>query len=231
MRPHRCSFVLIVAWLLVVSSANLLAQSGRGSKLHHVAVEIDTSQAPETAGWAKKAKQVIQEWYPKVAKLLESDKFTPPTKIRLIMKPDMGMRVPGVTSGNVISISSQYILKHPHDLGLVVHEMTHVIQSYPHSPINRGWLTEGICDYIRFFHYEPGKSIGEFHPDKAHYTDSYRTAARFLAWIEKTHDKTIIKTLNRVCRHGQYNPEIFKHETSKSVDELWDQFIADAKSQ
>ncbi len=231
MRFNRFLFLVLPAFLLAGHPSFVRAQAGHGpkSKTHHASVEVDVSRAPETAEWAKKAKELIQEWYPRVAALLESDGYTPPTKIRLVLKPDMGMKVPGVTSGNTISISSEAIIKHPNDLGLVIHEMTHVIQSYPHSPIKRGWLTEGICDYIRFFHYEPGPSIGKFHPDKAHYTDSYRTAARFLAWIEKTHDKHIIKTLNRACRHAQYKPEIFKQVTSRTLDVLWDEFIADAK--
>jgi hypothetical protein len=229
MRPHRFLVLVLAAPLLAGGASSAWAQAARGPKPHHVSVEVDISRAPEAADWAKKAKDVIQEWYPRVARLLESDGDTPPTKIKLVLKNDMGMKVPGVTSGNTISISSEYILKHPHDLGMAVHEMTHVIQGYPHSPIKRGWLTEGICDYIRFYHYEPGPSIGKFRPEKAHYTDSYRTAARFLAWIEKTHDKTIIKTLNTACRHAKYNPDIFKHETSRTLDELWDEFIADAK--
>jgi hypothetical protein len=222
--------VLSAHWLASDPSFARAQNSGR-SKPHHVSVEIDVSGAPEAAEWAQKAREVIHEWYPRVAKLLDSDGFKPPSKIRLVFKSDMGMKVPGVTSGNTISVSSAYIAKHPKDLGLVVHEMTHVVQSYPPSPVKRGWVTEGICDYVRFFHYEPGPSIGKFHPEKAHYTDSYRTAARFLAWIEKTHDKKIVKTLNRVCRQGKYSPEIFQQVTSMTLDDLWAEFVADANKQ
>ena len=225
--------VLAFAALLVVdhpSAVRAQAKSGPKAKSHTVSVEIDVSQAPEMAEWSQKAKEVVHTWYPRVAKLLETPGYTPPTKVELVFKNDMTMKVPGVTSGNRISISGQYIAKHPDDFGLVVHELTHVIQQYPHSQVKDGWLVEGIADYIRFFHYEPGPSIGRFHPDKAKYTNGYRTTARFLAWIESTHDKKIVKTLNHACRHGQYRPEIFKQATSRSLDQLWDEFIAQAQS-
>ena len=175
----------------------------------------------------EKAKALVEAWYPRVAKMLETEGYTPSNKVKLVFKSDMK----GVAhaTGNTIVISNDWISKHPDDLGMVVHELTHVIQHYPRSRVSSGWLVEGIADYIRFFHYEPGPSIGRFNPDKAKYTDSYRTTARFLAWIEKTHDKTIVTTLNRACRLGQYKPELFKEATSKTLDELWDEFITDAK--
>jgi hypothetical protein len=232
MRFDRFLVLLMAALLLADRPSFVRAQAepGKKSKPHHVSVEIDISEAPEAAEWSKKAKEIVHKWYPQIAKLLETNGYTPPTKIEIVFKKDMGMRIPGVTSGNRISISSEYITKHPKDLGLVVHELTHVIQHYPHSQIKDGWLVEGIADYVRFFHYEPGPSIGRFHPDKAKYTDGYRTTARFLAWIESTHDKKIVRKLNHACRHGQYRPEIFKEATSKTLDELWEEFIADAES-
>jgi len=38
---------------------------------------------------------------------------------------------PAVTSGATIQISVDWITKHPDDFGLVIHELTHVIQNYP----------------------------------------------------------------------------------------------------
>lgn len=194
-----------------------------------VMVELDASQAPESEEWLKKAKELILEWYPKVSHLLASEGYTPPAKIKLVLRSDMGLKIPGMAQGSTIFISSAWIQKHPEDLGMVIHEMTHVIQSYHRSPAMQGWLTEGLADYIRFFHYEPGPAIGKFHPEKANYTDGYRTSARFLAWIEKKHDAGIIQTLNTACRQGKYTPEIFKKATSRSVEELWQEFVADAE--
>jgi hypothetical protein len=59
---------------------------------------------------------------------------------------------------------------------------------------------------------------------KASYRDGYKTSARFLAWIEKQHDKEIITQLNLALRKGEYRPELFEEWTGKSVDDLWADF-------
>jgi Peptidase of plants and bacteria len=220
-------FSPLVVVLTIVGYPTLLQAQATPERKPAVNVIIDVSDAPDAEEWAKKAKGVVETWHPRVAKMLKTEGHTPPDEVKLVFKSDMK----GVahSTGNSIVISNDWIKKHPEDLGMVVHELTHVIQHYPHSRVNNGWLVEGIADYIRFFHYEPGPSIGRFNPAKAKYTDSYRTTARFLAWIEKTHDKTIVATLNKACRQGKYQPEIFKKATSKTLDELWEKFIAEAK--
>jgi hypothetical protein len=228
MRIGRSDLVLGLVLVIVGRASTTLGQEKPEPKPKPaVDVIIDVSDAPDAEAWSRKARGVVEEWYPRVAEMLKTDGYTPPDQIKLVFKSDMK----GVAhaSGRTITISNDWIQKHPEDLGMVVHEMTHVIQRYPRSKENNGWLVEGIADYIRFFHYEPGPSIGRFNPAKAKYTDSYRTAARFLAWIEKTHDKNIVQTLNQACRKGEYTAEVFKDATKKSLDDLWDEFIDDAK--
>ncbi len=60
------------------------------------------------------------------------------------------------------------------------------------------WLVEGICDDIRFFHWEPG-SLGRINPETAHYNKSDRVTAAFLAYLVATYDKDIVRKLNRRC--------------------------------
>ncbi|WP_435011360.1 basic secretory protein-like protein [Tundrisphaera lichenicola] len=196
------------------------AKAPAGSK---IVVEIDTSDIPEAAEWAEQAKGVVEAWYPKVATILQSDGDSPPPKLKLVFKKRL--RVPAYAGGRTITISGPWIREHPDDLGMVVHELTHLIQHYPRSEDDHGWLIEGIADYVRFFHYEPGEAIGPFDPEGASYRDSYRTSARFLAWIEKTHDKTIVATLNRACQEGKYKPVLFQEATGRTLDELWDEFV------
>ncbi|RYD39056.1 MAG: hypothetical protein EOP83_37410, partial [Verrucomicrobiaceae bacterium] len=51
-----------------------------------------------------------------------------------------------------IVVSAKYALSHPNDLGMIVHEMTHVVQGYPnYNPV---WLVEGIADWVRWFNWE-----------------------------------------------------------------------------
>jgi hypothetical protein len=188
-----------------------------------VEVTVDDTETPALKEWAAKAKALVEKWHPLIAGLLKSDGFTPPDKIKLVFKKEM--RGIAYTTGQTITISARWVKAHPEDWGMVVHELTHVIQDYRRAGRNTGWLVEGIADYVRFFHYEPGPSIGRFNPRGASYRDGYRTTARFLAWVEKAHDKDIVRKLNQALREGQYKDELFKDYTGQTLDELWAKFL------
>jgi hypothetical protein len=186
-----------------------------------VKVTVDTKEVPEVAAWAQKAKQLVEKWHPRITELLKSDGFTPPSGVKMVFKKDM--KGIAYTSGSTIVIAAAWIKKQPNDYGMVVHELTHVIQRYRGN--NPSWLVEGIADYIRFYHYEPKTKL-TVNRRRASYRDGYRTTAMFLAWIEKTKDKDFVRKLNVALRQGKYKDELFKTYTSKSLDELWDTFIA-----
>jgi hypothetical protein len=176
---------------------------------------------PEVAAWAKKAGQLVQKWHPIIARMLPSEGFTPPKEVKIVFK---NMRTIAYASGNTITISAGWIKKNPGDYGMVVHELTHVIQRY-RGRGNPGWLVEGIADYVRFFHYEPGTKLRIRNPRRASYRDGYRTSAQFLAWIARTHDKKIVVKLNAAMRGGHYGNALFKKYTGQTLDELWKGFI------
>ncbi|HEV3261524.1 MAG TPA: basic secretory protein-like protein [Gemmataceae bacterium] len=184
-------------------------------------VTVDTTEVPERADWAKKAKKLVEKWHPIISDLLKSDGFTPPGDVKLVFKKDME----GVayTSRTTIVIAADWIKEHPDDYGMVVHELTHVIQNYRHP--GPSWLIEGIADYVRFYHYEPKTKL-TIERRRPSYRDGYRTTAMFLAWIEKSHDKNIVRKLNESLRKAKYKDELFQTYTSKTVDELWKSFVA-----
>ncbi len=182
---------------------------------------MDTSEVPELADWGKQARELVEKWHPRIAELLPSPGFTAPTTVKLVFRKNM--KGVAYTSGTTIVIAADWVKQHPDDLGMVVHELTHVVQAYKRG--GPGWLVEGIADNIRFFHYEPKTTIN-INPRRASYRDSYRTSARFLDWIEKNHDKDIVRTLNEALRKGEYKDDLFKTRTSKTLDELWALFIA-----
>jgi Peptidase of plants and bacteria len=187
-----------------------------------VAVTVDTSEVPEVAEWARKAKELCEKWHPLVADLLKSDGFTPRGEVRIVFKKNM--KGVAYASGRTITIAAAWIKKHPDDYGMVVHELTHTIQGYQRGP-RPSWLVEGIADYVRFFHYEPKTKV-IVNPKRASYRNGYRTTAAFLAWIEKAHDKDIVRKLNAALRQGTYKDELFKTHTTKTVDELWALYVA-----
>jgi Peptidase of plants and bacteria len=187
-----------------------------------IRVQVDTSEVPDLEPWGAKAKTLVEKWHPIIADLLKSDGFTPPSEVKIVFKKDM--KGVAFTSGNTITIAGDWIKKQPDDYGMVVHELTHVIQSYPRTKGKDGWLVEGIADYVRFFKYEPDTKLGAINP-KSSYHDGYRTAARFLAWIEKTHDKEIVSKLNLALRKSEYKDEVFKDVTGMNLDDLWNEFL------
>jgi hypothetical protein len=114
-----------------------------------VKVVVDTSAAPEVQAWADKAKALVEKWHPIIADMLKTEGFIPASEVKLVFKNDM-KGVAG-TSGNTISISADHITRHPDDYGMVVHELTHVLQRYPKFNKENWWLVEGIADYIRYY--------------------------------------------------------------------------------
>lgn len=154
--------------------------------------------------------------------MLASEGFSPPKRIRLNFRNDYD----GVaaTSDDKIDISANYVCRATNDFGIVIHELTHVVQAYDRGG-NPGWLVEGVADYIRLTHFEPQARRPRIDPARASYRDSYQTTAIFLEWVEKKHDPQLVTELNRAMREGKFQMEIFKGRTGKTLDELWAEFI------
>jgi hypothetical protein len=208
----------VLALLTAVAPVRAAPKSPPAAPVHIV---VDVSRAPEAKAWAEKAGSLAAKWYPLIAELLKSDGFTPPKELKLVFEKSGGV---AGTSGNVIHINAGWIRKHPRDYGMVIHEMVHVVQSYPRP--DPGWVTEGIADYIRFFHFEPKTKLPPPDAKKASYRDSYQTTAAFFAWIEKKYDPKIVNRLNRAMRESKYSDALFKKYTGKSLDGLWQEYAA-----
>lgn len=187
-------------------------------------VTIDVSAAPETKAWAEKAAVLVQEWFPYVCQLLATDSYKPPKEIRLVFKPDID--APAYAAGGEITVNATWIKQHPDDFGMMIHEMTHVIQAYPDGGDKPGWLVEGIADYIRWWRYEPESPRTRVNPDTAKYTDSYRTTAAFLAWVGAKYDRGLVRKLDSALRDSKYTPALFEQSTGKNLDTLWDEYKA-----
>lgn len=184
-------------------------------------ITVDSSATPDLTAWGKRAGELCAEWYPKIATLLASEGFVPPKHVHLIFHA----KKEGVadTAGDTINIAANYVRHATNDFGMVIHELTHVVQSYGHGG-NPGWLVEGVADYIRLTHYEPQARRPRIDPDHASYRDAYKTTAIFLEWAETTYDKQLVLKLNRAMRDGVFNLELFKTHTDHSIDDLWKQF-------
>jgi len=182
---------------------------------------VDANDAPDLKEWGNKAGTLCVEWFPKIAALLPSERFIAPKEVTLYFDPKMK----GVAHalGGRITISAAFVRTHPDDFGMVVHELTHVVQSYPSG--GPGWLVEGIADYIRIVHFEPKAPRPKLDPAKASYKDAYKTAAMFLEWIELHHTAGVVVKMNAALRTGTYKDELWSSLTGKTVDELWALFL------
>lgn len=186
-------------------------------------ITLDTSESPDLAEWAQKSKDLCLEWYPKLLAALPSDGFTPPDSLRIVFRRKLA--APAMTGGGVMSINAPYVEGNRNDLGMVIHELMHVVQSYPGQKENMGWLTEGIADYVRFWIYEPKTPQSPIDKQHASYRDAYRTTAAFLGYLTETHDKDIVRKLNAKLRKGEGEAALFQQMLGKSVDDLWKEFI------
>jgi hypothetical protein len=184
-------------------------------------VEVDTSDAPDLARWAAKAKTLVEKWHPVITDYLKTKGFTPPSEIKMIFR---NQKLVAGTSGDkvkTITFSAEHIRRHPDDFGMAIHELVHCIQCYPQP---EGWLVEGIADYIRFNQFEPDARLGRIDPVKASYKDGYKTAATFLFWIERKYRWNVVLDLNRAMRNSDYSEELFEKRTGKKLDDLWREF-------
>ncbi len=186
----------------------------------------DTSQLKVLNLFSRQANATAKKWYPRIVALLGAKNSNPPSNITLVM--DFNYKGVAATSGTRIAMSPEWIRKHPDDLGMVVHELTHVVQGYPkYDPV---WLVEGIADWVRWFNFEPVDKRPHPNPDKATARDSYRTTGAFLDWTLHKYDKDIVKKLDAALRADTYKESLWHDLTGKTLDDLNTEWIASLKA-
>lgn len=190
-------------------------------------VRVDASDLPEQQAWGEKAKTLVEAWYPRITELLATEDYKAPSEIVLVIRKEIS--APAYASGGTITINGKWITDHPDDLGMVVHELTHVVQAYPNSRTKPGWLVEGIADYIRWWRYEPEyfatHGRPRIDPEKSKYTDAYRTTGYWLAWASKKYNMGLVPALDRALRKREDPMPVFQKITGKDADALWKEFI------
>lgn len=202
--------------VLKMCLALVLIGSVRAHDTVGLKVDLDVSEVPHLGDWGSQASRLASEWYPRLCHLLASEARHQTIQIK-IAKAEKGV---AHAVGPKIWIASSWVEKQPHDLGLVVHELVHVVQGYPSGETL--WLVEGIADYLRWAIYE-GKHQQWFPKPKEPkaYLKGYRMCAGFLLWLESGMAPGIVKRLNRKLSAGEYQDRDFEHITGKSLDELW----------
>lgn len=186
-------------------------------------VVVDVSEFPEGKAWGEAAKGLVESWFPIVTSMLSTHEYSVPEEIRLVIRKEIS--APAFASGSTITINGKWITQRPDDLGMVVHELVHVVQRYPNSRTKPGWLVEGIADYIRWWRYEPEAPRPRINVERANYSDSYRTTAYWLAWVSKKYDMRLVPALDLALRSREDPMPIFEKMTGKSPESLWKEFV------
>lgn len=181
------------------------------------AITLDSSQATDLAGWLQNTvRPFLQIWYPKVGDRLARPGYTPPQNFTLRL--DSSYTGVAYTNNDTIVVSASYARAHPQDLGMLLHEATHVLQQH----VQGGWITEGMADWVRYsmLHDQPTQSV----PVGGTYLDGYSTAAYFLQWIEAQHPG-FLRALNLTKHNGtsvDNDPDTaFINLADATPNELW----------
>lgn len=200
-------------------------------------ITIDTTETPDLTAWAhQELAPVVREWYPKLVKMLPSDGYEAPTQVSITFSESM--QGVAATGGTRVRCAAAWFRQNLQGeaKGAIVHELVHVVQNYglaqrsnPSATRTPGWLVEGICDYIRWFLYEPethGAEITSRSISRARYDGNYRISGNFLNWVVATYDKDVVVKLNAAAREGRYSEDLWKTATGHTVQELGDEWKA-----
>lgn len=224
---------VMVAWCGCTLAAQERLTSTSPEKSEYQ-ITIDYTDTPELKDWVIKTLQpAVDKWYPMIVKQLPSEGFTAPAKFSISITNEY--KGVAATMGTKVVCNPDWFRKNINGeaTGAVIHELVHVVQQYRRvrgANQNPGWLVEGVADYIRWFQFEP-KPAGTRprDPDKAKYTDSYRTTAGFLNYVIAKHDKELHVKMNAAMRQGKYDAGLWKQFTGKTVDELWEEYVGTLK--
>ncbi|OXA60270.1 hypothetical protein Fcan01_05133 [Folsomia candida] len=192
----------------------------RGTMAKSIRIKVDTSQAVDLKHFGSNVVSILYDWFPYVESLLRSPTYQESPVTQFVIKFDptyagVAAAYPG-KHPPLIRGSVNFYRKRKDDIGSMIHEMAHVIQKYKKCDF---WITEGIADWVRYFHYERNRPV---RPGRTKsYRDGYATSAYFLNWIESRY-KGIIYYLNKSCREGTYTENIFERFTGYNVDQLWE---------
>lgn len=168
--------------------------------------------------------ETIRKHFPVIWAKVGTERTKMPAVVRFTIRH--GIDVPAYAAGSGIVFSAEHFTRNPDDLGCVIHELTHIVQSYRDIPEGTGWIVEGLADYVRYRSAadHSGWGIQVPYREGMQYTEGYGTAAGFFIWIEKAYDPDMAVKLARALKLGTYTPDIWVTSTGKSLDELWEEY-------
>ena len=143
-------------------------------------ITLDYTQATDLGPWLQNTvRPFVQTWYPKVADHLAYPDYQAPGTFVIRMDPDYD-GVAYANSGGIV-VSVDYARANPQDLGMFLHEATHVVQQHARG----GWITEGMADWVREYMLHDRDPLAW--PYGHTFFSGYADAALMFDWIEARH--------------------------------------------
>jgi hypothetical protein len=188
-------------------------------------ITVDTREAPERKAFHDILPELLRDKYPGMLAILGEPGYTPPQTVRFSFRP--GINVPAYAAGGHIVLSKEWFARRPGDLGCLIHELAHRVQSYP--AYDPSWLVEGIADYVRYkADIDDGWGIPEGYRDGHSYTSGYGVTTAFLVYAEKKSGRAdLVPALNRALRARTYSEDVFKELAGNDPASLWEEYKAD----
>lgn len=192
------------------------------------AITVDDGGYPHTLPYLELGKRYLQTWYPKIANILAYPVYQPPSAITLRAVREIPnnqvdeclgagwVDIPG--HGNVVFICAYDNLGSSDDVGLFVHEATHLMQGYSGAQLPAAG--EGIASWAG--NLATGLDNKLASPPLGSYFDNYEYGSYFFEWIARTYDKpSFIRDLHLVCRDGTYSNAWLATYTGQTLGQMF----------
>jgi hypothetical protein len=188
-------------------------------------ITVDTNGSTHTLPYLQLGKAYLETWYPKIANILAYPAYAPPSNLTLRAVRELPETEANECAGagwvdgtpGTVHVCAYDDVGTSDDVGLFVHEATHLIQAYG-GPQLQG-AGESIASWagnwaIGRSNTRPGSLFSYF--------DDYEYGAYFYDWIAQTYDKPqFIRDLNLVCHDGSYTDGWIAQYTGHTIGQLF----------
>jgi hypothetical protein len=220
--------------------------------------KVEMRDAPDARAFVEHARRLGDDVYPQILDLLSDGTADAPKQLDIIFREHLhlpqfsaGDEAGGCALHSTVLLNTGFLCLHPENFdALLVHEMAHVAQNYPHfayphawqwyahwlgfkathpfrnyPPLGPTYWAEGIADYVcAKLGYTNKMDCPQCNEAYPHYTTGYNCAAAFLLYIDGAYGPDVIRQLNATLRRGAYSEPFFAEATGKTLTELWRDF-------
>lgn len=176
--------------------------------------------------WVEALRGKVAGWWPTLTTRLGSPGFTPTRTVTVRFIYILPKQIPAATRGDVILVDPGELLarvRNPDTLGMIGHELVHVVQAYPKG--QPPWLVEGIADYMRYYVLLPGDPSRYFDPASVDWRTGYQPTAGLLDFVERAQPGAV-QTINAIMRQGGDGPAALAKLGGAPPDQLWASYMA-----